>query len=554
MSEMPEKIQREDLVDAIHELADEVGRAPKYDEMADKGRYSPGPFEREFGTWNEALLETGYTPNSLNSISESELIEELERLHTELGRTPTIEDMNDHGKYSQRPYSGHFGSWTDALKSAGLTPNREINIPVDDLLAELKHLSERIGKVPSASDMGSEGNFSTYPYLDRFGSWRGALEEAGFSEDEIPPAHIGNGAGRDELIDEIRSIAEKLQKIPTREDMNEHGKFTGGPYTRRFGGWNNARKEAGVCSGGDHLPESAEIPLEGARSGSNPIPEEDLLDALESAAAELGRPPTGKEVETISGYTTGTYIQRFGSFQKAKKLVGLDAKIIYPSRRVGTEDSLLEEIDRLADIANRTPRTADVDAHSKYSIRPFRREFGTWNNALRAAGYEPNHINNISKSELLDELKRLAERIGSAPSQNLMMREGKFSPGPYESTFESWNDALREAGLEPLHLVNESCGVYPEYYGANWPKERKNAIERDNKECRACGTSREEHRDEYGRDLDVHHIKPVTEFEQLIDAHYLENLITLCWSCHRKAHSTGVEVSDLATEPPAASD
>ena len=73
-------------------------------------------------------------------------------------------------------------------------------------------------------------------------------------------------------------------------------------------------------------------------------------------------------------------------------------------------------------------------------------------------------------------------------------------------------------------------------YGRGWNRVRRGALERDDHECVICGTDREE----LGRNPDVHHVVPVRAFVETpatteADAHYLENLVSLCPSCHRKA-------------------
>lgn len=67
------------------------------------------------------------------------------------------------------------------------------------------------------------------------------------------------------------------------------------------------------------------------------------------------------------------------------------------------------------------------------------------------------------------------------------------------------------------------------YEGEEWNEARKAAMARDNALCQCCGTD---------SDLHAHHIKPVREFDNPQDAHYVENLVMLCPSCHR--HWEGV--------------
>ena len=66
------------------------------------------------------------------------------------------------------------------------------------------------------------------------------------------------------------------------------------------------------------------------------------------------------------------------------------------------------------------------------------------------------------------------------------------------------------------------------YYGPNWPGKRKETLERDNFECQICGTN------QY---LTVHHIKPIKKFnknEVITKGNSLNNLVTLCRSCHSR--------------------
>jgi len=73
-------------------------------------------------------------------------------------------------------------------------------------------------------------------------------------------------------------------------------------------------------------------------------------------------------------------------------------------------------------------------------------------------------------------------------------------------------------------------------YGTGWSKVRERALQRDGYQCRLCRKTREE----IGRNPDVHHIVPVRWFidskeHMREDAHFIENVISLCLSCHRKA-------------------
>jgi len=71
-------------------------------------------------------------------------------------------------------------------------------------------------------------------------------------------------------------------------------------------------------------------------------------------------------------------------------------------------------------------------------------------------------------------------------------------------------------------------------YGGGWSKQREKALERDGYECRACGMPNETHKEKYGKSLHVHHIIRAGDFDDLENAHSLENLVTACHNCHAK--------------------
>ena len=72
------------------------------------------------------------------------------------------------------------------------------------------------------------------------------------------------------------------------------------------------------------------------------------------------------------------------------------------------------------------------------------------------------------------------------------------------------------------------------WYGPSWKKQRRKAIQRDGERCALCGLSRSDHYDVYDVDLHVHHKTPFKNFgiENHESANRLENLITVCRSCH----------------------
>jgi predicted GIY-YIG superfamily endonuclease len=116
---------------------------------------------------------------------------------------------------------------------------------------------------------------------------------------------------------------------------------------------------------------------------------------------------------------------------------------------------LIEELQRLADEHDRTPSKRLMGSKGKFGTDTYFNIFSSWNEAVKEAGLEVNKENNISKNRLLDELQRLADEYDKTPSAFLMNSEGKFDNKTYQRVFGSWNKAVKKAGLE----VNEERNI-----------------------------------------------------------------------------------------------
>ncbi|MDW8069621.1 MAG: DEAD/DEAH box helicase [Anaerolineae bacterium] len=95
-----------------------------------------------------------------------------------------------------------------------------------------------------------------------------------------------------------------------------------------------------------------------------------------------------------------------------------------------------------------------------------------------------------------------------------------------------------DLGPELVERLQEEWVLRPSAnYGPDWPAQRAAALARDGYRCRHCGTPERE-----GHPLEVHHLVPFASFGYVPGvndlyrlANRLENLITLCGACHRRA-------------------
>jgi DEAD/DEAH box helicase domain-containing protein len=97
-------------------------------------------------------------------------------------------------------------------------------------------------------------------------------------------------------------------------------------------------------------------------------------------------------------------------------------------------------------------------------------------------------------------------------------------------------------------LYDAGILLRPNNYGPNWQQQRKIVLARDGNRCRTCGATGQDPsgfaKPEGSVTLHVHHIRPFRDFNYIPrqndhykEANQIENLITLCPSCHKQAEA-----------------
>lgn len=122
-------------------------------------------------------------------LSEDELLNELRRLGSLPDDPPTVKEMTENGQYGRKSYSRRWGSWNNALRAAGYTPNAEMRISETKLLNAIQELADELNHPPTAVEMENQGKYSARPYKDRYHSWWTAVVRAGCRPAERSPLH-----------------------------------------------------------------------------------------------------------------------------------------------------------------------------------------------------------------------------------------------------------------------------------------------------------------------------------------------------------------------------
>ncbi len=78
----------------------------------------------QFGSWNRAVRAAGLEPyesgfsNQGPKLADDELLQEIIRVHRQVGKLPSMREMARFGRYSPQPYKARWGSWVAARDAA----------------------------------------------------------------------------------------------------------------------------------------------------------------------------------------------------------------------------------------------------------------------------------------------------------------------------------------------------------------------------------------------------------------------------------------------------
>lgn len=323
----------------------------------------------------------------------------------------------------------------------------------EDIIKCLQNLASSLGRTPSIRDVDRVSKRGEFPcaatIINTFNSYNNAISAAGFS-----PNHIWVNHDLEEVICQVKRLAERLGRTPTGDEIDEAAKRGECPrekvIVRLFNGsLNNLFLAAGLNP--NLVPADKEV----------------ILKQLKELANELGRTPTTADLRVYSKLgkiaCTGTIIKAFdGSMNNAFEAAGLVVNV----KKI-TKEIIIQQLKTLAQELGRTPTVSDIELACKQgkctSYPAILDRFDhRLNLALEAAGLQVNDnyerpkifAQKNSKEKVILQLQALAEELGKTPSYAELViaaKEGKI-PGVKRlcKLFSGTpNDALIAAGLKP---------------------------------------------------------------------------------------------------------
>ncbi len=175
--------------------------------------------------------------------TEDELFGEIKKIWDQLGRRPTYSEFRKGASIGTKIYEKRYGSWTKAIeafcasnvnygsssKGIGFNTTKEL------LIQELKKIVQDNNlEVLNQGDYEKYGGkYTVQTFYNHFGSWKNAKIAADLK--------IGRAApNKEELFSELQMVWEKLGHQPSKDEIDEYGKYKYSTYRHVFGGWTKA--------------------------------------------------------------------------------------------------------------------------------------------------------------------------------------------------------------------------------------------------------------------------------------------------------------------------
>jgi hypothetical protein len=114
------------MVKEIQRIASELGQKSLSENEFDKHHQLGGVTTagHQFGSWNDAIKAAGLEPNPMGGshqekiYSDDELLQEIIRLHCEMGNSPSERRFSFRTRFSLRPYRDRWGTFAKAKEAA----------------------------------------------------------------------------------------------------------------------------------------------------------------------------------------------------------------------------------------------------------------------------------------------------------------------------------------------------------------------------------------------------------------------------------------------------
>lgn len=318
---------RSHLILELSAIAQELGRAPTtldWVELRKTERVHPlYIYYVVFGSFLKAVKRAKLKPRYLQEFDKTDrerMLEELRVLSRELKRPLFGEDVAAARKNKKVSPLNHyqlaFGTVPAAIAVAGVAP--KVSYSREEMIGILRNLDAKLDRPVQSSDIDGLNHAGKGPaknsFVREFGSLAKARKAAGSKnyhrKAKSRTVHWQKYT-KEELIEQLKALAEKLGKTPTDRDINRASKSdecaSAPTFSRMFGSLPEVYRAAGFV---------------GIAKNCRRHTDEQIVAALKKLTQKLGRFPGYHDLEaaSLAGKcpSPGTVVRRIGKLAEIR--------------------------------------------------------------------------------------------------------------------------------------------------------------------------------------------------------------------------------------------
>lgn len=292
-----------------------------------------------------------------------------------------------------------------------------------ELIEKVKEAAKETGRTPTLKMLDENPDWpNTGSVRWHFRNYTELLTLAG-----LPLLKCTKRYGTKELKEMLRGCILELGRVPTQMEVTCNPRLPAGEtFLNVFGTWEKAVAAAGFTMSWCSCEMRKKL----------------LLD-LQRKYQELGyKPPSPQDIQCdLTMEKVCVYVQIFGDLEYAKQVAGVQKD--YHARQ---RKEIVETLVRLREELGRVPKIRDEGVPSDKLMK---KVFGSYENALLAAGMRPHH-RYYSRECLIRQLQEKATELGRSPTVKEITDDPDMaSIQTLRKAFGSHAKALKAAGLPP---------------------------------------------------------------------------------------------------------
>jgi len=473
----------------LRRIAARIDEQPNLQSVATHTHYQLEAYQKAFTKWKHALSAAGLEPacNDPVELPPREVVyEQIRSVAAETGIGVTFADVVMDGGLSPKTVFQNYGSWECLRQRTGLSrgesqkvdpksyPITAGDLVLEDRLrldngldttevyqADFDRVADELGAPPRPVELDLLSKFAPADYIEIFGSWQRLIEESAASlKDCSFESRDPRGQAMSGLLHHLEQLAIADGQVPSSYDIDTWTSYTATSYCAAFGDFASAIEESGIRTAD---------------------PSQYAADVLESELQRIGREfdccPPVEMLSQLTPYEESAFQNQFRRMNSAWRRARRSspepfATTTGPAEPEPYRTQLLEELSDMCRRRDKPPDPIDVATHTPFSPETYLAFFGSWPQAVAAAGQE-DHMDNstgneppldpTTESEILYDIWETAVTSGSPTRFYLKDYDfaSRFSKSTIRQQFGSVQAAVDIAGLDHSNRAQLSKYWYP---------------------------------------------------------------------------------------------